>query len=34
MVIYAVGGWSQGFVSLNLAYEPLPFRIFIPTTEG
>jgi len=33
MVIYAVGGWSQGFVSLNLAYEPLPFRIFIPTTE-
>ncbi|HEY76264.1 MAG TPA: hypothetical protein G4O00_08800 [Thermoflexia bacterium] len=34
MVIYAVGGWSQGFVSLNLAYEPLPFRIFIPTTES
>lgn len=32
-VIYVVGGWSQGFVSLNLAYEPLPFRIFIPTTE-
>jgi len=32
-VIYAVGGWSRGFISLNLAYEPLPFRIFIPTTE-
>lgn len=32
-VIYAVGGYSDDYLSLTLAYEPLPFRIFIPVTE-
>lgn len=33
MTVYVVGGWSQGYESLNLAFEPLPYRIFIPATE-
>lgn len=33
MTIYTVGGWSQDYLSLNLAFEPLPFHIFIPVTE-
>jgi DNA-binding CsgD family transcriptional regulator len=28
--IYAIGGWSGDYLSLNQAYEALPFRIFIP----
>ena len=31
--IYAVGGWSQDFLSLNQAFSPLPFRIFIPVSQ-
>ncbi|HEC36131.1 MAG TPA: helix-turn-helix domain-containing protein [Anaerolineae bacterium] len=33
MTLYAVGGYSDDYLSLNLAFEPLPFRIFIPATE-
>ncbi|MGD1996944.1 MAG: kelch repeat-containing protein [Anaerolineae bacterium] len=33
MAVYAVGGWTRGYESLNLAFEPLPYRIFIPATE-
>ncbi|MBC7226018.1 MAG: hypothetical protein H5T61_02120 [Thermoflexales bacterium] len=33
LTIYAVGGYSDDYLSLNLAFEPLPFRIFIPATE-
>lgn len=31
--IYAVGGWSRDYVSLNMVFRPLPFQIFIPSTE-
>lgn len=31
-VIYAVGGWSGDYLSLNEAYEALPFRIYIPVS--
>jgi len=31
--IYAIGGWSSDYLSLNQAYEPLPFRIFIPVSH-
>lgn len=31
--IFAVGGWSQDYLSLNEAYETLPFRIFIPVSQ-
>ncbi len=31
--IYAVGGWSGDYLSLNQAYEALPFRIFIPVSH-
>jgi DNA-binding CsgD family transcriptional regulator len=31
--IYAVGGWSAGFLSVNHLYEPFPFRIFIPASQ-
>jgi len=31
--IYAIGGWSNDYLSLNQAYEPLPFRIFIPVSH-
>jgi len=31
--IYAVGGWSNDYLSLNQAYEALPFRIFIPVSK-
>jgi len=31
--IYAVGGWSRDYMSLNQAYETLPFRIFIPVSH-
>lgn len=34
MTIYAVGGWSDDYMGLNLAFEPLPIRIFLPVTEG
>lgn len=30
--IYAIGGWSGDYLSLNQVYEPLPFRIFIPVS--
>ena len=32
--IYAVGGWSGGYLSLNQAYDLLPYRIFIPVSEA
>jgi len=31
--LYAVGGWSNDYLSLNQAYEALPFRIFIPVSQ-
>ncbi len=31
--IYAIGGWSSDYLGLNLAYELLPFRIFIPVSH-
>ena len=31
--IYAIGGWSDGYLSSNQAYDPLPFRIFIPVSQ-
>jgi DNA-binding CsgD family transcriptional regulator len=31
--IYAIGGWSGGCLSSNQAYDPLPFRIFIPVSQ-
>ena len=31
--IYAIGGWSRGYLSSNQAYDPLPFRIFIPVSQ-
>jgi len=31
--IYAIGGWSSDYLSLNQAYEPFPFRIFIPSSH-
>jgi DNA-binding CsgD family transcriptional regulator len=34
LTVYAVGGWSDSYVGLNLAFEPLPIRIFLPVTEG
>ncbi|HHH41798.1 MAG TPA: helix-turn-helix domain-containing protein [Chloroflexi bacterium] len=34
LVAYAVGGYGDDYLSLTLAFEPLPFRIFIPATEG
>lgn len=33
MTIYTVGGYSKDYLSLTLAFEPLPFRIFIPATQ-
>lgn len=33
LTIYAVGGYSDDYLSLTLAFEPLPFRIFIPAME-
>jgi len=32
-VIYTAGGYSNDYLSLTLAYQPLPFRIFIPVTD-
>jgi DNA-binding CsgD family transcriptional regulator len=31
--VYAIGGWSSDYLSLNHAYEALPFRIFIPVSH-
>ena len=31
--IYAAGGWSDGYLSLNQVYEALPFRVFIPVSH-
>jgi len=31
--IYAVGGWREDYVSLNLAFNPLPYEIYIPATQ-
>ncbi len=31
--IYAIGGWSSDYLSLNQAYEALPFHIFIPVSH-
>jgi DNA-binding CsgD family transcriptional regulator len=31
--VYAVGGWNNGYLSLNQAFDVLRFRIFIPVTE-
>jgi len=33
LIIYAVGGWTNDYVGLNLAFEPLPLRTFLPVTE-
>ncbi len=33
LTVYAVGGYSNDYLSLNLVFEPLPFRIFVPATE-
>ena len=32
-VLYAVGGWSNDYLSLNQAYDILPFRMFIPVSQ-
>jgi DNA-binding CsgD family transcriptional regulator len=32
--IYAIGGWSGGYLSQNQAYEPFPFQIFIPVSQN
>jgi DNA-binding CsgD family transcriptional regulator/N-acetylneuraminic acid mutarotase len=31
--IYAAGGWSSDYLSLNMVYEPLPFRVFVPVSQ-
>ncbi|RME36769.1 MAG: hypothetical protein D6793_05225 [Thermoflexia bacterium] len=31
--IYAVGGYSEDYLSRTFVFEPLPFRIFIPATQ-
>lgn len=31
--VYAVGGWSNDYLSLNQTYLALPFRIFIPVSQ-
>jgi len=31
--IFAIGGWSNDYLSLNQVYEALPFRIFIPVGQ-
>lgn len=31
--IYAIGGWSNGYLSLNQVYQAFPFRIFIPVSQ-
>jgi len=31
--IHAVGGWSSDYLSLNQAYEPFVFQIFIPVSR-
>ncbi|NLF00644.1 MAG: hypothetical protein GX601_06660 [Anaerolineales bacterium] len=31
--IYAIGGWSGRYLSLNQVYEALPFRLFIPGSQ-
>ncbi len=30
--IYAIGGWSNGYLSLNQLYEPFAYHIFIPAS--
>ena len=31
--VYAIGGWSNGHLSLNQVYEALPFRVFVPISN-
>jgi hypothetical protein len=31
--IYAIGGWSNDYLSLNQVYEPFPYRIFISVSS-
>lgn len=31
--IYAIGGWSRDYLSLNQALDPFPFQIFIPVSQ-
>lgn len=31
--IYAIGGWSKDYLSLNQVYAALPFRLFIPVSQ-
>ena len=31
--VYAIGGWSSDYLSLNQVFEPLPFQIFVPVTR-
>jgi hypothetical protein len=31
--IYCVGGWSARYLGLNQAYDPLPFRMFMPVSK-
>ena len=31
--IFAIGGRSNDYLSLNQAYDPLPFRTFIPVSH-
>ncbi len=33
LTIYAVGGWDSGHLSVNQAYDPLPFRTYIPVSQ-
>ena len=31
--IYAIGGQSNSYLSLNLQYEALPFHLFVPVSS-
>jgi DNA-binding CsgD family transcriptional regulator len=33
MTVYAVGGWSNDYLSLTQAFDALPFRLFIPVSQ-
>ena len=31
--IYAIGGWSDGLLSLNQTYNPFPFHVYMPVSQ-